>query len=382
VKRVLVTGAGGFIGRNLVAHLACRDDCEVFRYDLQNDETELRDGLGQADVVFHLAGVNRPPSSAEYEAGNAGFTSRICELLRQMGRTPKIVMSSSIQAELDNLYGMSKRHAEEILQAFSRATGAAISIYRLKNVFGKWCRPNYNSVTATFCHNIAHDLPIAISDPGREIELVYIDDVVARLTEELEHANGPVDGFAPDTIGGTRITLGDLAGRIQAFHEMKGSLVVPDFTERFNRCLYATYLSYVESPAREYGLVIKKDARGSLAEFIKSPDFGQVFVSRTHPGITRGNHYHHTKTEKFLVIAGTAAIRMRQIESEEVVEYRVCGEDYRVVDIPPGHTHSITNVGDDEMITLFWASEIFDPDRPDTYYVEVVPGGGLRGQAK
>ncbi len=382
MRNVLVTGAKGFIGRNLIAHLVRREDVRIFRYDLENDEAELQDWLRQADVVFHLAGVNRPQSADEYEAGNAGFTGRICEILRQMGRTPKIVMSSSIQAELENPYGLSKRRAEEILQRFSRATGAAVSIYRLKNVFGKWCRPNYNSVTATFCHNIAHDLPISISDPAREVDLVYIDDVVARFVEELQNAGGPADGFAPDTIPNTRITLGDLAGRIQAFHEIRGSLVIQDLADRFNRCLYATYLSYVEPEVLEYGLKVKADPRGSLAEFIKSRHFGQVFVSRTHPGITRGNHYHHTKTEKFLVLAGVASIRLRHIEREDVREYLVRGEDYRVIDIPPGHTHSITNVGDGEMITLFWASEIFDPDRPDTYYLDVVPSSALAGEKK
>jgi UDP-2-acetamido-2,6-beta-L-arabino-hexul-4-ose reductase len=250
----------------------------------------------------------------------------------------------------------------------------------LKNVFGKWCRPNYNSVTATFCHSIAHGLPISISDPTREIELVYVDDVVAQFVGEIQDPRGSEGGFAPDALPSTRITLGDLAGCIQAFHEMKSRLVIPDFAEPFNRRLYATYLSYVEPEALEYGLEAKRDARGALAEFIKSPHSGQVFVSRTRPGITRGNHYHHTKTEKFLVLAGEGLIRMRHIEGEEVVEYRICGEDYRVLDIPPGHTHSITNVGDTDMITLFWASEIFDPDRPDTTYLEVAPASSSMGQ--
>ncbi len=382
MRNVLVTGAKGFIGRNLLAHLVRREDVRIFRYDLENDETELRNWLRQADVVFHLAGVNRPQSVDEYEAGNAGLTGRICEILRQAGRTPKIVMSSSIQAELENPYGISKRRAEEVLKEFSRATGAAVSIYRLKNVFGKWGRPNYNSVTATFCHNIAHDLPISISDPGREVELVYIDDVVARFVEELQNAGGPADGFAPDMVPSTRITLSDLAGRIQAFHEIKSNLVIQDFADPFNRCLYATYLSYVEPEVLDHGLKVKADSRGNLAEFIKSRHFGQIFVSRTHPGITRGNHYHHTKTEKFLVVAGAALIRLRHIEGEKVQEYLVRGEDYRVIDIPPGHTHSITNVGDGEMIALFWASEIFDPDQPDTYYLEVVPSSALADQKK
>ena len=371
MRKVLVTGAKGFIGRNLIARLAGMDDLEVFRYDLENDETELRRWLYQADVVFHLAGINRPQGDEEFETGNAGFTDEICRVLRKLGLTPKIVMSSSIQAELDNPYGVSKRHAEECLKAFSQETGVAVSIYRFKNVFGKWCRSNYNSVTATFCHNIAHDLPITISDPTREIELIYIDDIVEKFLEELGDPNGPETCFAPDTIPSTRITLGELAGRIQAFHEMKSNLMTPDFSERFNQCLYATYLSYVRPEMLGYGLDIKSDARGNLAEFIKSTHFGQIFVSRTHSKITRGNHYHHTKTEKFFVIAGEGLIRIRHIENDEVIEYTVCGEDYRVIDIPPGYTHSIKNVGEEEMITLFWASEVFDPNRPDTYYLEV-----------
>ncbi len=371
MKTTLITGARGFIGRNLAARLRQAGDLTVFSYDLENDPAELATWLGQADVVFHLAGINRPQDVSEYEIGNAGFTEEICQILRRLGRAPKIVLSSSIQAELDNPYGASKRRAEESLKAFSREAGAAVSIYRLKNVFGKWCRPNYNSVTATFCHNIAHDSPISISDPAREIELIYVDDVAERFLEELHDPSGPTTFYAPDIVPSTRIALGDLAGRIQAFHEMKHSLVIPDFSDRFNRCLYATYLSYVESPSLEYGLDIKTDTRGTLAEFIKSRHIGQIFLSRTHPGITRGNHYHHTKTEKFLVIAGEGVIRMRHVEGNDLVEHRVRGDEYRVIDIPPGHTHSITNTGTEEMVTLFWASEVFDPNRPDTYYLEV-----------
>ncbi len=375
MKRVLVTGAKGFIGRNVCARLMHLEDLEVCRFDIENGEAELKAWLNHADVIFHLAGVNRPQNIGEYEKGNAEFTYRICDVLRQLKRMPRIVMSSSIQAELDNPYGVSKRRAEESLQAFSKETGAPVSIYRLKNVFGKWCLPDYNSVTATFCHNIANDLPISISDPGREIELVYIDDIVERFLEELRDPSGSDTGLIPDTIPSTRIRLGELVGRIQTFHEMKTNLMTPDFSERFNQCLYATYLSYVKPEKLEYGLEIKADSRGNLAEFMKSCHFGQIFVSRTRPGITRGNHYHHTKTEKFLVVDGEGLIRMRHIESNDVKEHRVCGTDYRVIDIPPGYTHSISNIGEEEMITLFWASEVFDPDHPDTYYFEVDSSG-------
>ena len=372
VKKVLITGARGFIGRNLVSHLAHREDCSLLLFDVDNDEVELVDWLAQADIFFHLAGINRPENLEDYEAGNAGFTAWICERLRQRNDPPKLIMTSSIQATQDNPYGTSKLRAEKALVALARDTGCPVSIYRLKNVFGKWCRPNYNSVTATFCHNIVHDLPISISDPTHEIELVYVDDVVEAFRTELDRLQeAPESCYAPDTIPCFRLSLGDLAGRIQAFHDARTNLLTPDFAVRFNQCLYATYLSYMERDMLEYGLDVKTDSRGSLAEFIKSVHFGQIFVSRTLPGVTRGNHYHHTKTEKFLVLGGEGLIRMRQIESDEVQEFKVRGEDYRVVDIPPGYTHSIENVGGIEMITLFWASELFDPDRPDTFYVEV-----------
>jgi len=372
MNTILITGAGGFIGRNLVSHLRHRDDVRVLEYDLGGTEADLRRGVAEADVVFHLAGVNRPRDPAEFEAGNAVFTANLCRILAELERAPRLIASSSVQAILDNPYGVSKRHAEEVLARFASDTGASVAIYRLKNVFGKWCRPNYNSVVATFCHNIAHDLPIQINEPGRMLELAYVDDVVAAFLKEIDEPSRPKGSLvSPDAIPSYSLTLGDLAERINSFHEMQLSLRVPDFSIRFNQQLYATYLSYVEPERWQYGLDIKSDTRGNLAEFIKSPSFGQVFVSRTRPGITRGNHYHHTKTEKFFVIAGEGLIRFRHIEGTEILEYRVRGEDYQVIEIPPGFTHSITNVGTTELITLFWASEVFDPDRPDTFYFPV-----------
>jgi UDP-2-acetamido-2,6-beta-L-arabino-hexul-4-ose reductase len=366
VKRVLITGARGFLGRNLVAHLAAATECETLLFDCENSKEELERFLNVADIVFHLAGVNRPKDPKEFETGNTGLTEELCQILQKAGRSPKIVFSSSIQADLGNPYGSSKLKAEETLRAFGTATGADVRVFRLKNLFGKWCRPNYNSVTATFCHNIAHDLPISISDPSNEVELSYVDDVVAAFMRELD------DGTrAASDIPSTRIRLDDLAGRIQSFHEMSRSLITPEFAEPFNRALHATYLSYVPPESLSYGLQIRSDQRGSLAEFIKSDHFGQIFVSRTNPGITRGNHYHHTKTEKFFVVEGAGLIRMRSIEGGPVREYAVKGPEYRVVNIPPGVTHSITNVGSGEMVTLFWSSEIFNPDRPDTYHMPV-----------
>lgn len=369
--RVLVTGSNGFVGRNLCAELARRDDVELFRYDVDSPAADLQAGLAAADVVFHLAGVNRPEDPADYERGNAGLTGELCTALGDLGRTPLFVLSSSIQAEHDNPYGRSKLAAEEILQHFCRQTRAPARIYRLKNLFGKWARPNYNSVTATFCHNVTHDLPIHISDPERRVDLTYVDDVIAAFETELDLEHEPGCSMA-GPLPSHAITLGDLAETIRSFRAHRESLVLPDFSNAFLRALYATYLSYLGPGDFAYDLGIRTDNRGSLAEFLKSSSFGQIFVSRTKPGVTRGNHYHHTKTEKFLVVEGQAVVRFRHILEGDVIEYHVAGDQFRVVDIPPGYTHSIENIGAGDLVTLFWSSEIFDPARTDTYALPVL----------
>ncbi|MDO9566748.1 MAG: NAD-dependent epimerase/dehydratase family protein [Candidatus Desulfaltia sp.] len=379
MRRVLVTGSKGFVGRNLCAVLRQREDVELYEHDVNNRPEDLDSALGKTDCIIHLAGVNRPKNPDEFETCNTGSIDEICVKLKAIGRAPKIMLSSSIQADLDNPYGVSKRLAEEVLQRFTENTGAECVVYRFKNLFGKWCRPDYNSVVATFCHNIANGLPIQISDPAYEIDLTYIDDVVEAFISEMESVSSGFRFAQP--LPSKRISLGELSGKIKSFRGMRASLNLPDFRDTFERALYGTYLSYLNNQDFEYGLDIKTDQRGSLAEFIKSPAMGQIFVSRTKPGITRGNHYHHTKTEKFLVLEGEAVIRFRHIQSEsrrvgesgvgEVIEYRVRGEDYQVVDIPPGYTHSIENVGKDVLVTLFWASEMFNPDMPDTYFEKV-----------
>ena len=372
LTRVLVTGAAGFVGRNLTTTLGRTDGIETLGYDLGTDPAAIEEGLATAEVIFHLAGVNRPQDPIEFDTGNAGFTEEIIARLESLGRAPKIVLSSSIQAERDNPYGVSKRRAEEALEGYAERTGASVSIYRLPNLFGKWCRPNYNSVVATFCHHIARDEPITISDESSELELAYIDDVVAAFISEVTEDRGP--GVHWGTVQPAhRITLGRLAEALRGFRESRSTLWVPDFaSDALTRRLYATYLSYLPDGEQVYALEQRSDPRGSLAEFVKSPPFGQIFVSYTEPGITRGNHYHDTKTEKFLVVAGEGLIRMRRIDSDEIIEFRVRGEEYRVVDIPPGYTHSIENVGEGRMVTLFWACEVFDPSYPDTHYCEVL----------
>ena len=437
---VLITGSAGFIGKHLVEALRRREGVAVMEYDLGSPEADLDRGLHEADVILHLAGINRPQSVEEFKTGNADFTAALCASLSALRRSPLFVMSSSIQAALENPYGLSKRQAEEAVErwaegneerakaeelrarsqeprAESEAVGTLASsrlplshrravIFRLKNVFGKWCRPNYNSVVATFCHNISHDLPITISDPNRELELVYIDDVVAAFLQVLDEAGRREQraGSIPlssdicplpsvpycccrEVAPTYKIMLGELAARIRSFRESRKTLLLPSLEDEFTRRLYATYLSYLDGPDFAYDLERKTDARGALAEFMKSAHFGQIFVSRTRPGITRGNHFHHTKTEKFLVVEGEAVIRLRRVggkgqgakgEEQEtsaaecaVIEHRVNGREFKVVDIPPGYTHSIENVGDGDLVTLFWASEAFDPARPDTYQMAV-----------
>ena len=369
---VLITGAAGFLGRNLVACLAVSPEYRVLGYDREDSWAALADGLNQADFVFHLAGINRPDNEQEFVTGNIELTERICTHLLRSGRAVPLLLSSSVQATLDNPYGRSKAEAETVVADYARQSGARTCIYRLVNVFGKWSRPNYNSVVATFCYNIARDLPITISDPTRLLTLVYVDDVVRRFVHDLGTSLGEGGLLRAEVSPTYQITLGALAAHLQQFRAVRSTLRMPDFGDPFVGKLYATYLSYLPEEGFAYNLDRKCDNRGCLAEFVKLPAFGQIFVSRTAPGITRGNHYHHTKTEKFLVLEGDAIVRFRRLDDAAVIEYSVTGTEMRVVDIPPGYTHSLENVGTGELVTLFWASEIFDAAKADTYALPVL----------
>ncbi len=357
------------MGKNLVEVLRLHPELTLLQFDIQDKQEDLFAHLEAADVVFHLAGVNRPQHEEEFAEGNTNLTSRIVKALLKRGTKPVIVFSSSTQAQLDNPYGLSKRKAEAILEEYGAAGGSAV-IFRLSNVFGKWSKPNYNSAVATFCYNIARGLEISISDPKRTVELIYIDDAVRAFIGILDEA--PCAGTYRRTAGPTtRIALKELVHEIHQMHDIRSRLLLPDMSDPFLRALYATYLSFLPEDSFEYQLTIQKDNRGSLAELIKSPHVGQFFVSRTKPGVIRGNHFHHTKVEKFCVLEGEAVIRFRQISGTEILSYPIIGSEFRIVDIPPGYTHSIENVGERDLIVLFWASEMFDKNIPDTYQLPV-----------
>ena len=368
--KILVTGAKGFIGKNLIAELKNRNYDDIFEFDKETDSNLLDDYCKEADFVFHLAGVNRPKQQTEFMEGNFGFTSELLESLKKYNNTCPVMVSSSIQAELDNPYGKSKKAGEDLLFNYSKETSAKALIYRFPNVFGKWCRPNYNSAVATFCHNVAHDLPIQVNDRSVVMNLVYIDDVVNELFNALEDKENKVEEFCEVPVVHT-ITLGEIVDLIYSFKKSREDRSVPNMSDEFTKKLYSTYLSYLPEDKFSYELKMNVDQRGSFTEFIRTPDRGQVSVNISKPGITKGNHWHHTKNEKFLVVSGKGVIRFRRIDSDEVLEYFVSADNMEVVDIPTGYTHNIENLGDTDMVTIMWANEAFDPEKPDTYFLEV-----------
>ena len=369
MQRVVVTGAAGFIGSNLCVALARRDDVELLAFDVEADEHELAEALAGCDFVYHLAGVNRPTDPGDFDHVNAGLTRHICSLLSANARHPSVVLSSSVQADLDNAYGRSKLSAEVALADWARAGSGNVAVYRLAGVFGKWCRPSYNSVVATFCHNLAHDLPVRIDDPSAPVTLVYIDDVV---THFLALLGDPPAGYECRHVETEyQTTVGELAELITGFRASQHAADLPDLGARFIRRLHATYLSYLDPAELRFSLDLKRDARGELAELLRQPHVGQVFVSRTRPGVTRGNHYHDSKVERFVVLEGEGIVRLRRLDSCDVLEYAVSGASPEPVIIPPGYTHSIENVGSGDMLTLFWSNEVFDAEQADTYFVPV-----------
>lgn len=371
MKTVLVTGAKGFMGKNLIERLNKLDDVKVREFDIQDSEEDLRTYLKEAQLIFHLAGVNRPENAEEFKKGNVLFTKKIVELLQELNQFIPIVFSSSIQASLNNPYGISKKEAENILVKYSKKNHTKIYIYRLPNVFGKWSRPNYNSVVATFCHNISHGLDIEISDEEKELELAYIDDVVKEFISLLHREKNDVEKRYHKISKTYKITLGELAKKIYEFKDIRKTLLIPNFKDDFTQCLYATYLSFLDKEDFSYQLETKEDQRGFLVEILKSPYFGQIFLSKSREGVIRGNHYHNTKVEKFCVIKGQAAIKLRKIFDDEVITYNMSGDKIEIIDIPPGYTHSIENRSKEDLIVLFWADQIFDPKDSDTYFEKV-----------
>ncbi len=360
---VLVTGSNGFIGKNLLVKLKeSSNDYVCFNRGQSVDE--LPRLLEKVDFIFHLAGVNRPEDPAEFDTQNHSLTLDLCEAIQRIGKVIPVVFTSSIQAESDNAYGSSKKSAEDALIGLNATTQSPVYLYRLPNVFGKWARPNYNSVIATFCHNIAQDLPIRIDDPSKVVPLLYIDDLLEQFMKVLAD---PQTGVSRPTVKPEySIAVGDLAGQIKTFHNSRNTLITEEVGSGLTRALYATYLSYLKPAQFAYEITAYEDARGRFIEMLKTKDSGQFSFFTAHPGITRGGHYHHTKSEKFLVLQGLARFGFRNIVTNEAYELIVDGLAPKIVETIPGWTHDITNIGENELIMMLWASEVFDRVRPDT----------------
>lgn len=367
---IIITGGEGFIGRNLTWRLKELGYSQIGVVTRETPIDELKRLLSTAAFVFHLAGVNRPKNESEFEQGNAGFTELLCAELSRVGRPIPVVLASSTQADLDNPYGRSKRKAEEYVFRYGAIQQAPVFVCRLTNVFGKWSRPRYNSVVATFCYQIARGLPIRISDPAATLRLLYIDDLVDALVRFLKHP--PPGGFVD--IGPVyETTVGHLAELLYGFSGSRVSLMTSRVGTGFVRALYSTYVSYLDPSSFSYQSPIYGDPRGEFVEMLKTPDSGQFSYFTAHPGVTRGEHYHHTKTEKFLVIRGTARFAFRSLETDEIAELEVRGGEGRIVETAPGWTHNITNIGRDELIVMLWANEVFDREKPDTTPMKVAP---------
>ena len=369
--KILVTGAKGFVGKNLVLELKNRGYNEIFEYDIDTPKELLNKYTKECEFVFHLAGVNRPKDASEFMKGNFGFTSELLDSLKENANKAPILITSSIQAKLDNDYGKSKKAGEDLLFEYSKQNNVDVFVYRLPNLFGKWCRPNYNSVIATFCNNVANNLPIQINDENVELTLAYIDDVVDEFISCLAGKANKKDMFCYINVT-HKEKLGYIANLINSFKESRNNLILPNVKEgSFEKKLYSTYLSYLDKNDFSYPLKMNIDNRGSFTELFKTLNNGQVSVNISKPGITKGNHWHHTKNEKFVVVKGKGIIRFKKVDESEIIEYNVSGEKLEVIDIPVGYTHSIENVGSEDMVTIMWANENFNPNKPDTYFLEV-----------
>ncbi|MBQ3306680.1 MAG: capsular polysaccharide biosynthesis protein CapF [Bacilli bacterium] len=367
--KVLVTGSNGFVGKNLRSELSLYEDVEVLCFDKDSTEEELDKYTKECDFVFHLAGVNRPQDPKEFMEGNFGFTSTLLDKLKEHKNKAPIMISSSIQAELDNDYGKSKKAGEDLIFQYGKENNVKVYVYRFPNVFGKWCRPNYNSVIATWCYNISHNIEIQVNDPSKELTLVYIDDVCEEIVKCLEDRPTKDEEYCKVPITYTK-TLGEISSLIRSFKENDRGIMVPATGDEFTKDLYATYISYVPLEEMVVNLEEHRDNRGVFCELVRTKDAGQVSVSTTNPNIVRGGHYHHTKMERFIVIKGKAKIEFEHVLTHEKYEFEVSGEKLQYVTIPVGYQHSINNIGDDEMILILWANELFDPNIPDTFVME------------
>ena len=370
--KVLITGSNGFVGKNLQLHLAERKDVRVACFTRDEDVSRLPALLHGVDFVFHLAGINRPLDPAEFVSGNTYLTQALCKVVANVAETTgtkvPVVYISSTQAAHENAYGNSKRAAEQVLFKLSKEYQVPVHVFRLPNVFGKWCKPNYNSAVATFCHNIAHDLPIQINNPLSPLTLVYIDDVTKRFIELMDGVGSLVDADGFETvIPNYTTTVGKLAQQLQSFKESRMTMMSEHVGLGLNRALYSTYISYLPTKSFSYTVPRHSDTRGTFVEMLKTPDCGQFSYFTAHPGVTRGGHYHHTKTEKFLVVKGYALFKFRNMDTHETFELRVDDKTAVIVETIPGWAHDITNIGEDEMLVMLWANEIFDRNNPDTY---------------